>query len=102
MNFSIDLAPLLLLGCRRCKKPFIAGDVASVRQHAPKGRPNQIVRSGEELFSLSVYHDRCVPPVWWHRDQVAGSRPASDAPLDSVPPSWSTLSSGRRDDRDPR
>lgn len=81
----MDLAPLLKAGCRRCARPFVAGDSVSVRQQCPPGRRKAFVARGDVLFALTVYHKRCVPPVWWHRDQVAGSRPASGVSPDGVP-----------------
>lgn len=82
---TIDVSSLFEHGCRRCRKPFTAGEQVSIRQHRLPGPPRRFIPVGEPMLILSAYHAKCVPPVWWHRDQVAGSRPASDAPLGSVP-----------------
>jgi hypothetical protein len=83
----IDLELILAGGCRRCGKPFETGDTVSIRHQYPKGRPKLFLQDGDIIFSLSAYHARCVPPIWWHRDQVAGSFPASEVPPESVPQS---------------
>jgi len=77
--------------CRRCKKPILDGEKATGVMQYWK---NRIIRlEGSTVMRTWAYHDRCIPPVLFHK-QVAAANPALHA---SGPSEMSTQKAGPGD-----
>ena len=78
---DIPLSEMAAHGCRRCRKPFTVDEPTVIVQQTPKVRNQKSawrpIVSGQVLMTMALYHERCLPPTWFH--QLAGSRPAKQS-----------------------